>query len=77
MYIYKFRKTVLLLENYTSCSIAWERRRKEKLMDSPEYVDLIDEVVDEDWKEDQVLTRNRNDPFQMIEFKLGYGLGKE
>uniref|UniRef100_A0A915IEI7 Uncharacterized protein n=1 Tax=Romanomermis culicivorax TaxID=13658 RepID=A0A915IEI7_ROMCU len=54
-----------------------------KLIGLLRYVDLLDEVVDEDWEEDQIgrpLTRNRKDPFQMyddIEFKLRYGLGKQ
>uniref|UniRef100_A0A915K6J4 Uncharacterized protein n=1 Tax=Romanomermis culicivorax TaxID=13658 RepID=A0A915K6J4_ROMCU len=53
-----------------------------KLMDLLEYVYFLDEVMHEDWEEDQVdrpLTRNRKGPLQMygdIEFKLTYGLRK-
>uniref|UniRef100_A0A915JYL3 Reverse transcriptase RNase H-like domain-containing protein n=1 Tax=Romanomermis culicivorax TaxID=13658 RepID=A0A915JYL3_ROMCU len=49
---------------------------KNKSIDLLQYVDLLDQVVDEDWEEDQLgrpLTRNRKDPFQMydnIQFKL-------
>uniref|UniRef100_A0A915KNR6 Uncharacterized protein n=1 Tax=Romanomermis culicivorax TaxID=13658 RepID=A0A915KNR6_ROMCU len=46
----------------------WRVKLKNKLMDLLEYVDLLNEVMDEDREEDQVdrpLTRNRKDPFQI------------
>uniref|UniRef100_A0A915ICH1 Uncharacterized protein n=1 Tax=Romanomermis culicivorax TaxID=13658 RepID=A0A915ICH1_ROMCU len=58
-----------------------EKHKKNQSMDLLEYLDLLDEMMDEDWEEDRVdrpLIRNRKHLCQMyddIEFKLEYGLG--